>query len=116
MYGSPYRVEVLSGQTSAEHSLLVCGDGARAPGTTASNCPLTLPGAVAGVSAPFYAIAKDAFNNTNAFVKNLGGGVFYYTVVGSDPAMGVNTWSAMDHVTSSDPGTYCAFPKSRHTV
>ena len=102
--GSPYTMTVIPGATSAEHSLLACGDAAAAPGTDGANCPLLAPGSVAGASAPFYAVAKDAWNNTNALVTEVDGNAFYFSAIGASDAMGVNMWAPAESVTKADGG------------
>ena len=102
--GSPYAVTVIPGATSAAHSLLVCGDAAVVAGTVGANCPLLASGSVAGTPAPFYAVAKDAWNNTNSLVTAVDGDAFYFSAIGSVDAMEVNEWKPAEAVLDADRG------------
>ena len=54
--------------------------------------------------APFYAVAKDAWNNTNALVTEVDGNAFYFSAIGASDAMGVNMWAPAESVTKADGG------------
>jgi hypothetical protein len=100
--GSPYLMTVIPGVTSAAHSLLACGDNDVVAGTTQVNCPLLSSGSVAGKNAPFYAVAKDAWNNTNAAVTAVDGDAFYFSAIASLDAMAVNFWAPAVAVLDAD--------------
>ena len=82
----------------------MCGDAAVVAGTVGANCPLLASGSVAGTPAPFYAVAKDAWNNTNSLVTAVDGGAFYFSAIGSVDAPEVNEWKPAEAVLDADRG------------